>query len=291
MNEFTLGTTSTIYADGRAVYSIRRKGKPGIVTTLALTGDEKAALLDKGVFEDYEGVIRTVVRFAQPESENSMTETFTNRRVESLIVKDNEPASDPERDAVSISTTSSTGFGTSREYGKQLPPGTAFVMETTRGSMITGIQIEGVWLYHKSDETLAAEHEEFVAKLEADHETNLAENREEYQKREDALPDWLKVRFATFHEKGGHNFEKDGWGYELIIAEMAVILAEDGLESYDVKGSRFDEFASEQGVSGNQAGFAKMLARSRIENPEESLAGTIGGLSPLTGDAFYEGKK
>ena len=35
---------------------------------------------------------------------------------------------------------------------------------------------------------------------------------------------------------------------------------------------------------------ALALAKAHLQEPERSMSGTVSALSPLTGDAFYEGK-
>lgn len=180
-----------------------------------------------------------------------------------------------------------TGFGLFPEMKGKVKAGDVILMETVNFSHITGICLAdgGEWFFHKSDADLDREHEEFVAKMKREHEETLAANRDDWQRRTDALPDWIKERITHFQKTGGHNFEVDGWGYELCIAELAVLyLASEGADDDAVMA-----YSREHGTSGNQHDFAKALADGhRVHHMQ--MAGTVGGLTPITGDAYYEGK-
>ena len=161
----------------------------------------------------------------------------------------------------------------------KLEPG-PFHLETTRGSFVTGVGAWGTWIMHKSDEDLEREHEEFKEKRQADLRDRWSRHHAAWLVREEALPDWIKPRLATFHERGGKAFEIDGWEYELTIAELAAMYRESGGEdSPDIR-----EYAKLHGTSGNQHGFAKALAAAP---PEVTIGETIGALTPLGAHPFY----
>jgi len=84
---------------------------------------------------------------------------------------------------------------------------------------------------------------------------------------------------STYHE----TFELEGWGYELVVCELAALYAKSNCADDET----IDSYAREQGTSGNQHGIAKSLARAHLAGA--SLAGTVSALSPLTGDPFYAG--
>jgi len=217
-----------------------------------------------------------------------MTEqTYENRQLSPHIVKTITLSKDGK--FASILTEESTGFGVSFEVGGYLPVGTEFVMETKGFSQITGFLIDDVWHGRKSDQDLAAEHEQFKADRLIKQEAEWAEHHEDWQEREEALPSWLRERFDTFHEKGGHNFEIDGWAYELIVGELAAMFSNTPTDQWE-EDAALNEYATKNGISGNQWGFAKMLATAHANDPTESMAETPGALTPITGDAFYEGK-
>lgn len=47
------------------------------------------------------------------------------------------------------------------------------------------------------------------------------------------------------------------------------------------------DYCREHGVSGNQHGMARMLARAHHEDAQRSMAGTVSALSPIAGNADY----
>lgn len=219
-----------------------------------------------------------------------MTEpTYTDRTLTPHEVKESTLSEDGTYH--SILTDDDGGFGTTPEIGALLPVGKSFSLETQGFTQITGFVIDGEFVGRKSDQDLADEHAKFVADLDAKRAADLEANREAWQAREDALPEWLRIRLATFHERGGENFRRDGWGYELAIAELAALMDGHTLEEINDEAMEdVNTYAHEQGVSGNQWGFAISLTRQHKSEPERSFASTPGGLTPLTGDPFYEGK-
>ncbi|TFD27490.1 hypothetical protein [Cryobacterium cryoconiti] len=182
----------------------------------------------------------------------------------------------------SIHTTGSTGFMTPAEHGKHLTPGTVFELELTNGSTITGIRVAGAWLYRKSDEDLDEEHRVMVEGFDRDRREQLAKHRDAWQARQDALPEWIRARIEGFHVTGGENFALEGWGYELVVAELAVAyLASGGADDDAV-----NTIAREQGTSGNQHECAKHLAWVVVQQPG-IFKDFPSALTPLTGDYDY----
>jgi hypothetical protein len=185
---------------------------------------------------------------------------------------------------VSVQCQSSSGFSFKPEVEQpQLEAGDQFVLELRGGSQVTGVRLRGVWLMHKSDEQLQREHDAFVEKRMIDQRARWVKHRDEWQRREDALPEWVKPRFATFHEHGGEEFEIDGWEYELVVGELAAIYRESGGED----NASIMEYANLHGTSGNQHDFAKALAKTE----DASVAETIAALTPLGAHPFYEAKE
>lgn len=180
------------------------------------------------------------------------------------------------------------GHGMFKELKGKVKVGDTLVMETRGFSQITGFKFpdSDEWLMYKTDEDLAEEHRKFLEDLAKRRRKELKKNRASYEKRTAALPQWIRERVEHFHAKGGETFELEGWGYELAIAELAVLYAEHGFD--EDKDSEVMKYAREHGTSGNQHDFARGLARAHAQS-EESLAGTIGGLSPISGDPYYEG--
>lgn len=178
-----------------------------------------------------------------------------------------------------------------------------YLGSTGWGGQIVGARRPGgAWLYRKSDQQLEDERAEMLAGFDRQRRESLAANRDAWTAREAALPEWLRDRLATFHERGGEKFELDGWGYELIVCELAALYAadetwvaaalpiEDGWERM-----RLDDpepvsvLSKQEGTSGNQHQVAQALALAHVREPDRSMGGTVSALSPLTGDPDYSG--
>jgi len=208
-----------------------------------------------------------------------MTLTARKRDIRHLIVK----SAIRSETGTTITTTDGWSFWAKHEHGDQLPAGTAFEQETIGFSKITGLAIDGRWLYRKSDEELEQEHDAMLAGFAARRREQLEQNRDDWARREALLPDWIRARLTTFRAADAAYFELEGWGYELIVAELAVAYAASDLQDDDV----VNELAKREGTSGNQHQMAKALASAHLNG--QSVAETVSALSPLTGDAFYTG--
>lgn len=175
-----------------------------------------------------------------------------------------------------------SGHGMFPEMEGKVKPGDVVVLETKGFSTITGVLDvdSGHWYFRKSDEDLERERQEFSERIKREHHEQLEAHRAEWQERTDALPEWIKTRIDKFAESP--HFAVNGWGYELCVAELAVMYDESGGESNEA----ITEYAKHHGTSGNQHECAMALARNHANG--ESLYGTISALSPLTGDAYYE---
>lgn len=183
----------------------------------------------------------------------------------------------------------SGGFGVPKsELTLILKPGDWVEVDTIQYSRIVGVRKlpDGDWLFRHTDEEIETQRQEFREKMDADHEALLEANRADWQRREDALPEWLKSRLKRFHDAAGHKFERDGWGYELIICELAVLFEKYGLEAvsgpYDEMPAEVIAYDKNEGCSGNQHDCARALVKHKEESERIPA-----GLSPLTGSADY----
>ena len=171
------------------------------------------------------------------------------------------------------------------EHLAAFTPGVAYRLEGRLGSVVTGCLVGGQWLWRKTDEALADERRVELARFALRQAEDLAAGRQAWEAREAALPGWLRVRLATFRERGGERFELDGWHYELIVAELAALYVESGMEETE----EVTAYADAHGVTANQDEVARMLARARLAKHDGwTAAGTVSALSPITGDPFYE---
>lgn len=213
-----------------------------------------------------------------------MTEgTYSKRHAEELTVKSIERY---KNGGAAITADNGWTAGAPAEVARLLDVGKRYVLETVQFSRITGWMVDGEWIVRKTDEDLERERQEMIARHDAERRERLAANRAEWQKRQDALPEWVRSRIEHFHAAGGENFEVDGWGYELVVAELAALYGASGGED----NAEVNAYAEREGTSGNQHDMAKALARAHREEPAREMAGTVSALSPITGDAFYEGR-
>lgn len=168
-----------------------------------------------------------------------------------------------------------------------LKPGDRYEMEQIGGPFgtIAGWRLNGRWYRRDSDEEIEAQRRKFIADTERRHREALEKNRAAWIGRTENLPGWLQDRIQTFRERGGERFELEGWGYELAVCELAALY--DATDDGRTDSPEVNAYAHEHGTSGNQHDCARALVRHHREG--NSLAGTVSALSPITGDAFYEG--
>lgn len=202
-------------------------------------------------------------------------ENYTKRKIEKISVR-----SIDGRDL-----TLSTGWGcyAPENVAPLLSDGKEFFIEYYGFNTISGWLIDGTWYNHKSDEDFARDMEDLRRTFHNEKVWDLETHREDWKKRTDALPDWIRARIEHFKEVAGPKFDLDGWGYELVVAEMAVMFDENGLEEPE----NFSEYSIANGVSGNQYDMAKALAKLKSQQPEFDFGNTVSALSPLTGSADY----
>lgn len=218
-------------------------------------------------------------------------DTFTDRDVEVKVIE--------SIDGRTVSFADGWCFGgVPEDVLPTLHVGVEYLQETRGFALVTGMAtcyrtrrgepVVGEWLWHKTDSDLDREHAEMVAGFKAHREAELAAHREDWTRREAALPSPLRRRLERFRANGGDEFDTDGWGYELTICELAVLYAgAGGMETAEV-----GAYAAENGTSGNQHDFARLLARELAKDDMESedvVANAPSALTPLTGNVDYSG--
>lgn len=186
-----------------------------------------------------------------------MNATFTKRRLDRITVK--------EVGKGSLSTTEGTGFGIPRYVAPLIKAGDVLFLELYRFNDIAGLMNEdGEFLFHRTDEYFATQHERFIAEMERKNNERLEKHEQEWQARTDALPERYRTRLERFLTgDNGEDFKRQGmgWGYELIVCELAVLYEKsDGKDSDEV-----NAFAKEHGTSGNQHAVARAWAKHKQE--------------------------
>lgn len=185
---------------------------------------------------------------------------FTKRRLEKITVKDVGEGS--------ITTTDHSGFGVPKHIIPEIVVGATYYLELYRFNDIGGLmQEDGLYLFHRSDEYFRITLENYLAESKRKQEKNYEDNKEDWQRRTDALSPRYKARMNRFlnDPEKGEAFRKEGmgWGYELIICELA--------QQYESSGGEDNEdvmtIARFYGTSGNQHDVAKAWAK----NPDAAI--------------------
>ncbi len=186
-------------------------------------------------------------------------------------------------DSYEFSTTEHTGFVRSKaDIGEAFTPGDVFELETVNWSLITGLRdAAGRWRFRMTNEQLAERSRQQSQEFHNHKVVELEKHKAEWWAIEEALPDWLRARINRFRDAAGEEFLLDGWGYELVISQLAVVYAagdQDQVDALDVQ----------LGATGNQHDCARLLAElhRRGHSPDE-IAQVPAGLAPITGSADY----
>jgi hypothetical protein len=206
--------------------------------------------------------------------------TYTNRCLSEYVVR--------KVDDGAVTATEGWTAAPPADLLARLRPGLRYSIETKGGPFgrIVGWQFGGVWYGRKTDQQVEDERREMVARHDRERRERYERMRGEWLGRTENLPGWLQVRIEEFRRRGGETFAVEGWGYELAICELAALYDQspDLADTDAVKA-----YADREGTSGNQHDCAKYLVTAHRAG--QSLAGTPAGLTPVTGDPFYEGRQ
>lgn len=175
------------------------------------------------------------------------------------------------KDGGAITGTTGWTAGAPAEVLALLEVGDPYILETIALSQITGWIINGRWYNHKSDQDLQRDHEAWKRETEEKQAAFVAENREDWERREAALPDWAGARLRHVRENNPDlETQLMGWGYELIATELAVLYAAMGDEilgksAFDIDDSpEITAFANANGTSGFQHQWAVAFAQQHL---------------------------
>lgn len=200
-----------------------------------------------------------------------MTEeaTYTDRKIEQYILK--------HKDGGALHPYDGWTAGAPQDVLDLLEQGDAYGVEVQGFNRISGFIVNGTWYHRKSDQEIEAENQAMLDKNRREHNELVDRNREDWTTREAALPDWAKnlmndARRIVADQGEDFEYAYMGWGYQLIATELAVLFVEMGDVVKDSERmGRFDEmpedvqkFESENGLSGNQAGWAWAVARAYL---------------------------
>lgn len=194
--------------------------------------------------------------------------SYENRRLEAQFVKSKHHQDDSDHYA--ITGTSGWTAGCPREVFELLNVGDPYILETRGVTTITGWIVNGSWMARKSDQDIEREHQAFVEASARRHAEYVAQHRDEWVQREAALPDWVADRLRVFHANPAFESEPMGWGYELMVCELAVLYADMGPAILDrdqftiTDSPAVSAFAHVNGTSGAQHGMALALAKRHL---------------------------
>jgi len=194
------------------------------------------------------------------------SQIFTKRRVERITVK--------KVTEGGLSTTDGTGFGIPAYVAAEIKAGDVLHLELYRFNEIGGLmRPNGEYLFHRTDDYFTRQHEEWLKEHKRKLEERYEANKDDWQKRTEALPARYRKRLERFINDpiDGEEFRKEGmgWGYELIVCELACLYEKHGLGggSFDSEPEAVREFAREHGTSGNQ----HEVAMSWVKNQQAEL--------------------
>jgi hypothetical protein len=165
---------------------------------------------------------------------------------------------------LTVTWSNGWSFAPPREQAEALVEGTDVVVETIKFNQITGLQVDGRWLYRLSDQDLDLEYVEFVSANAKRDEEFLAKNRTALETRTAALPGWLRDRLQGFIDDpvDGASFQLRDWGYELAASEVAALYEQHG--EGELSGPDPEPvmaYARDHGTTGFQHSWAKAAVR------------------------------
>jgi len=175
--------------------------------------------------------------------------TYDNRGLEVFTVK--------SITGTQVLTTESTGFNVPADVAKLMVIGGSYVLETTRTLEVAGVasvDFNGKlhYLFRHDDLTLWNRWDKQVKDAKAKMIAYVDEHKEDWLNRAEALPDVLKRQLNE-----DDMYEYIGYGYILVICELAVMYKKSGGEDTE----EILEYARREGTSGNQHQMAIAAAR------------------------------
>lgn len=199
-----------------------------------------------------------------------MTEqTYTDRKLKELVLK--------RKESNALIAEGGEGCIALKEVLDILDVGDPYILEVKGFNRIAGFMVNGEWYGRKSDQEIEAEDKQMIADAHKKHVDYVESQREDWTKREAALPDWAKEILQANRlsaEERGEDFDTRhmGWGYTLIALELAVLYASDESLMARSKAPTYFElpehilqFHEKNGLSGNQDDWAWYVARNHAK--------------------------
>jgi hypothetical protein len=193
--------------------------------------------------------------------------TFTKRKLEKVVLK--------SIHGDTVQWVDGWGHSIPPHVTPALSVGETYYLEIYKFNDIGGIMKEnGEYLFHRSDDYFILKRAEYLAEAKRKQELHYQNNFVSWTARTAALPDRYKARLERFlnDPDKGEEFRKTGmgWGYELIICELAELYEKHGFgagTSFEGEPQAIRDFARKHGTIGNQHDVAKAWAK----NPEVKI--------------------
>jgi hypothetical protein len=175
---------------------------------------------------------------------------------------------------LSVSTTEGTGFGLDSKYGVTPEPGDVITLYMVQGNTIRGMDINGTFIYYKTDEYLKQERKEWLENYRLEKLASFEKDKARLDTDFANLPLAFQSRITRFRE-ASDDFRVDSESYEMFCCMEAVKIA-NTLKTPDAV-KNFKELPYEAqiklvsidgGHSGNTFGGACMLAYRYLEGKE-----------------------
>ncbi|MCA9364193.1 hypothetical protein KC727_03165 [Candidatus Kaiserbacteria bacterium] len=204
-------------------------------------------------------------------------------------------------DYYSISLEGS-GFGIAKPVDRTPEVGQTVTLYLFQGSRIQGVDLDGEPLFFKSKDDLEVERQKELKRIEAEKAerkikffAELENPDSDFNRRLHRLPKVFQQRFKKFFRLG-EDFWDLAW-YELVACETALKIAYACKSWQGIRrfyGMTWDEQKAlipsmDDGMSGNQFGFACSVANVYLRNPK-LVRKVRGAMSPLTGSKPYIGR-
>lgn len=186
------------------------------------------------------------------------------------------------------------------------------------GSVVRGLDINGVECFYHTEEQQAKEHAKWVRQYEADQKAEFEKNRVSLDEKYQKLPEIFKKRIDKFRTNNP-DFRWKYESYEMFCCEQAVIIASvigkrlfdeaateclsfDGIkkaiidkahtafkEFHDMSWEKQKELVPDiaDGHSGNTFGFSVTLAQFYVREQLDAIVSLYGALAPLVGSEEY----
>ncbi len=183
-------------------------------------------------------------------------------------------------------------FSLSKEYKIVPEVGDIARVYIKNGSTVRGLDLNGIFVFYKTDEQLEQEHEIWCENYEKEKKERFEKEKSQLDQDYESLPDVFKKRIDKFR-KNNPKFRADYEAYEMFCCKEAIKIANALKTSEAIQ--KFHDLSWEEQIklvdidkehSGNTFGCACVLALAYLDAPER-IIDARGSLSPLVGSKEF----